>query len=55
MLTLVAFIACVMVLVAVVYLGFVLLYEVALRLIGRLPARTQDRLLRTTHRQHPVR
>lgn len=54
MLTLVAFIACVMVLVAVVYLGFVVLYEVALRLIGRLPAPAQDRLLRTSSRRHPL-
>ncbi|HYO87859.1 MAG TPA: hypothetical protein VER79_04380 [Candidatus Limnocylindrales bacterium] len=47
MLTLVAYIACVTVLVAVVYLGFAFLYDLVLRLIARLPAPAQDRLLGT--------
>lgn len=47
MMTLVAYIACLTVLVAVVYLGFALIYDIALRLIERLPAPAQDRLLGT--------
>ena len=47
MLTLVAYIACVTVLVAVLYLAFAFVADLALRAIARLPAPTQDLLLRT--------
>ena len=51
MLTLVAYIACITVLVAVLYLAFAFVADLALRMIARLPTPTQDRLLRTS-RQH---
>jgi hypothetical protein len=54
MLTLVAYIACITVLVAVIYLGFAFIYDLALRLIERLPTPAQDRLLGTsTQEQRP--
>lgn len=55
MLTLVAYIACITVLVAVVYLGFALIYDVVLRLIARLPEPAQDRLLGTSAHEQPPR
>lgn len=54
MLTLVAYIACITVLVAILYLAFAFLYDVALRLIGRLPATAQDRLLRTSKQERLI-
>jgi hypothetical protein len=47
MLTLVAYIACITVLVAVLYLVFAFAADLVLRAIARLPAPAQDRLLRT--------
>jgi hypothetical protein len=51
MITLVAYIACITVLAAVLYLAFAFLADLALRVIARLPAPTQDRLLRTSRQQ----
>jgi hypothetical protein len=51
MLTLVAYIACITVLVAVLYLAFAFVAEIALRVIARLPTPTQDRVLRTVRQE----
>lgn len=55
MITLVAYIACITVLVAVIYLGFAFIFDLALRLIARLPGRTQDQLLGTGQQEQKIR
>lgn len=47
MITLVAYIACITVLVAIIYLGFAFVFDIALRVVSRLPVPFQNRLLRT--------
>ena len=55
MLTLVAYIACITVLVAILYLALAFLVDVALRVVGRLPTPAQDRLLRTRKQESLIR